>query len=181
MEKCPNHPEKEAVYACHLCGMHFCEACLTAAGDYYYCNNPECREAMKAAMFSEPLPEEIICPNCLENIELDEKERTSRLIHCPQCESLLDYTKDPPSILNPKKYIQVTSSINQGDIGIIKSLLDDANIDYYVFGENFLIIDPLIQPARVFVERDQVEEAKRILKDVDIHIFGVSYRNNDNE
>ncbi len=56
MEKCPNHPEKEAVYACHSCGKHFCESCLKEAGDYYYCSNPECQKAMKAAMMSEPLP-----------------------------------------------------------------------------------------------------------------------------
>lgn len=181
MENCPNHPEKEAAYVCHSCRRYFCESCLTAAGDYYYCSNPECREALRAALLSELLPQEIICPNCSENIELDEKERKSRVVHCPQCESLIDFTKDPPLVLNPKEYIQITSSINQGDIAIIKSLLDDANIDYYVFGENFLVIDPLIQPARVFVLKEQAEEAKGILKDVDIHIFGISYRNNDNE
>jgi len=38
-----------------------------------------------------------------------------------------------------------------------------------------------MQPARVFVVQDQVEEAKKILKDVDIHIFGVSMRNEDEE
>ncbi len=44
-----------------------------------------------------------------------------------------------------------------------------------------MIIDPLIQPARVFVREDQFEEAQRILKDVDIHIFGVSMRKEDEE
>ena len=59
--------------------------------------------------------------------------------------------------------------------------LDNANIDYYVFGENFLVIDPLIQLARFFVIKDQAEETMRILKDVDIHIFGVSMRNEDED
>ena len=181
MEKCPNHPEKEAMYVCHSCGRHYCESCLTAAGDYYYCNNPKCQEALKASMLSELLPEEIECPNCSANILLDEKEQTTRIVHCPECESLIDFSKEPPSILNPKEYIQINSSINQGDIGIIKSLLDDANIDYYVYGENFLVIDPLIQPARIFIAKDQFEEAKEILKDVDIHIFGLSTRNDDSE
>ena len=181
MEKCPNHPEKNAAYTCHSCGKHFCESCLTEAGDYYYCKNLKCQEAMKASVMPDILPEEIVCPNCSENIELEEKERTSRQVHCPECESLIDFTTEPPTVINPKEYVEVNYSINQGDIGLIRSLLDDANIDYYVFGENFLIIDPLIQPARIFVVQEQAEEAKKILKDVDIHIFGVSTRNEDEE
>lgn len=180
MKKCPNHPDKNAEYICHSCGKHFCDLCLTEAGEFYYCENPECQETMKVSLMPD-LPEEIICPNCSENIAPEEKERTSGQVHCPECESLIDFTTDPPSVINPKEYVQITSSINQGDIGLIKSLLDDANIDYYVFGENFLIIDPLIQPARVFVVKDQVEEVKNILKDFDIHIFGVSMRNEDEE
>ena len=180
MERCPNHPYKEAIYTCHSCGKHFCELCLTGAGDYYYCNDPECLKAMKVSLLPD-LPKEIICPNCATNIKLKEKERTTGEVHCPECESLIDFTTNPPTVINPKEYIQITSSINQGDIVVIKSMLDDANIDYYVFGENFLIIDPLIQPARVFVLKDEVEEANRILKNFDIHIFGVSMRNEDDE
>ncbi len=181
MEKCPNHPGKNAIYSCHSCERHFCESCLTEAGDFYYCDNPKCREMMKASIKPDLLPEEIVCPKCSANIKLNKNERSSHQVHCHECESLIDFTIDPPAIINPKEYVQITSSINQGDIGLIKSLLDDANIDYYVFGENFLIIDPLIQPARVFVVQDQVEEAKRILKDVDIHIFGVSTRNEESD
>lgn len=84
-------------------------------------------------------------------------------------------------MINPEEYIEITSSINQGDIGLIRSLLDDAKIDYYIFGENFLVISPLLQPARVFVAQDQAEETKKILKDFDIHIFDVSMRNEDDE
>ncbi len=181
MEKCINHPDNEALYTCHSCGKHFCELCLTEAGDYYYCSNPECQEVMRSSLKPELLPEEIICPNCSVNIQLEEEERIKGIVHCPECESLIDFRAEPPTVFNPKEYVQITSSINQGDIGLIKSLLDDADIDYYVFGENFMIIDPLIQPARVFVREDQFEEAKQILKDVDIHIFGVSMRKEDEE
>ncbi len=180
MEKCPNHPDKNAVYTCHSCGKHFCELCLTESGDFYYCKNPKCREKVKNTILPD-LPEEIICPNCSENLELEEKERISLQVHCPECDSLIDYTTEPPTMINPEEYVEITSSINQGDIGVIRSLLDDAKIDYYIFGENFLVISPLLQPARVFVVQDQVEEAKKILKNVDIHIFGVSMRNEDED
>jgi len=119
--------------------------------------------------------------NCSENLELEEKERVSRQVHCPECDSLIDFTTEPPTVINPEEYVEITSSINQGDIGVIRSILDDANFDYYIFGENFLIINPLLQPARVFVVQEQVEETKKILKDVDIHIFGVSMRNEGEE
>lgn len=180
MEKCPNHPDKNAVYTCHSCGKHFCELCLTESGDFYYCKSPKCQEEVKTSILPD-LPEEIVCPNCSENLELEEKERVSRQVHCPECDSLIDFTTEPPTVINPEEYVEITSSINQGDIGVIRSILDDANIDYYIFGENFLIINPLLQPARVFVVQEQVEETKKILKDVDIHIFGVSMRNEGEE
>ena len=181
MKKCPNHPDKEADYTCHSCGKNFCELCLTEAGDYYYCKNPKCQEAIGISVKQDILPEEIVCPNYAENLELEEKERVSRQVHCPECGSLIDFTTEPPTVINPEEYVEITSSINQGDIGVIRSLLDDANIDYYIFGENFLVISPLLQPARAFVLQEQFEEAKNILKDVDIHIFGVSMHNEDDE
>ena len=71
------------------------------------------------------------------------------------------------------------SSLNQGDIGIIKSILDDNEIDYYVTGENFLSVSPLLEPAQFFVNTNQFEEAKKLLKDFDLKIFGFSARNED--
>jgi hypothetical protein len=70
--------------------------------------------------------------------------------------------------------------MNQGDLGIIQSMLDDGNIDYFINGKNFLSVDPLIQPAKIMVNEDQYEEAKEIIKDFELNIFGVS-SNNENE
>jgi hypothetical protein len=64
--------------------------------------------------------------------------------------------------------------MNQGDIALIKSILEDANIDYYVFGENFLSVDPLIQPAKFFVNENQIDEVKELLKDIKLSIWGFS-------
>jgi hypothetical protein len=80
MEKCPNHPDKNAVYTCHYCGEHFCELCLIESGDFYYCKNPNCREQVKNSILS-GLPEEIVCPNYSENLELEERDRISRQVH----------------------------------------------------------------------------------------------------
>ncbi|HSP88919.1 MAG TPA: hypothetical protein VLN45_12360 [Ignavibacteriaceae bacterium] len=127
------------------------------------------------------LPLQVVCPNCNSEFELEEDERKAGKIHCPDCESYIDFTTDPPIIKKPKEYTQIFTSLNQGDIGLIKSILDDANIDFYVLGENFLSIDPLLQPVRFFILSDRVSDAKELLKDFDFKIFGTSTNQNDIE
>lgn len=80
-------------------------------------------------------------------------------------------------ILEQKKYTEVFSSRNQGDIALLKSFLDDSDIDYYVVGEDFLAIYPLIQPAKFYVLNDQANEAKALLNGFNTNLFGVSRRN----
>ncbi len=125
------------------------------------------------------LPEYIVCTNCESELELSEEERISGRVHCQECDVLIDFNFEPPKIVNKENFVELFSSLNQGDIGILKSILEDANIDYYVFGENFLSVDPLIQPARFFINENQLEEAKELLKDFDFKIWGTS--NNQNE
>ncbi len=76
------------------------------------------------------------------------------------------------------KYISILSTYNQGDIALLKSLLDDGDIEYYFKGENFSFIDPLIQPAVLMVREDFADEVRELLKDVDLKFNGVSFRNN---
>jgi hypothetical protein len=77
--------------------------------------------------------------------------------------------------------VEILSSLNQPDIAILHSILDDAGLDYYMTGENFLSIRPLLEPARVFVASDQVEQAKELLKDFEVHLFGFSNQKEDEE
>ena len=175
MQTCPNHPDRKAEYVCHGCGKHYCISCLTEAGEYYFCNEPACLKLLHAKSKKQIiLPIEITCPNCHWELSLDNDERTSGKIHCPECESFIDFTTDPPTVKNKKEYSQLFYSLNQGDIGIVKSILDDGDIDYYIFGENFLSVDPLIQPARFFIANDQIEDAKELLKDFTFKTFGTS-------
>ena len=180
MRTCPNHPDSEAEYVCHGCGKYYCKSCLTEEGDYYFCDEPACQKLLQAERNKELLlPSYIACPNCQSELNLDENERRSGKIHCPECEAFIDFTTDPPTVKNKKEYTLLFSSLNQGDIGIVKSILDDGEIDYYVFGENFLSVDPLIQPARFFIANDQIDEAKELLKDFTFKTFGTSMRQED--
>jgi len=174
MKSCINHPDKKSFSICHSCGKDYCGQCLDEGKVYYYCGKPECQEVFKKEMNPEVLPANVTCPNCETELELTENERTSGIVHCPECEALIDIKINPPKVIIKENYVELLSSLNQGDIGVIKSILGSANINYYVFGENFLSIDPLIQPAKFYVNENQLEEAKELLKNIELHIWGAS-------
>ena len=171
---CKNHPETKAVNVCHECGDNYCLECLTEGSEYYYCAKPACMEALKK---EELMPEELICPNCSCHITLTFEERSTQKIHCPKCEALLDYKSKEDRIVEPDEFVEIISSFNQGDLAVIKSLLDDAQIEYNTIGENFLSVDPLIQPAKIYVKKAQLLEAHELLKEFKLHIFGASADN----
>lgn len=176
-EYCTNHPGKKAYGICHHCGKHFCKDCLTEGLEFNSCSNPECLKTNESKL----LPREIQCPSCNNIFILNDKERMSIKIHCPECESLINYSSNPPVVLKPKNYVEATWSMNQADLFLIKSLLDDAEIDYYTTGENFLSVDPLIQPARFFVLEEQVETANELIKESELSVSGISFREIEEE
>jgi len=174
MKTCYNHPDKKAFSICHGCGKDYCESCLDEGKEFYYCKNPECQKLLLEELPTELVYEKIICPNCSSEFELTDKERASKKVHCPKCEALIDSQVNPPKVLNRENYIELLSSLNQGDIALIKSIMDDSEIDYYVLGENFLGVRPLLEPARFFVNENQLEEAKEVLRDFQLNIWGTS-------
>ncbi len=183
MGKCFNHPEIKTEKACQGCGRFFCESCLTFGGAYYYCIDLACQKLLQSErsdLQHITLPGEITCPNCSSILELDDVERTASIIHCPECECAIDVRVYPYKSIDMKAYSQVLSTINQGDLILLKSILDEAKIDYYIVGENFINIYPLIQPAKFYVMNKQVEEVKELLKDFEFHILGLSTREEDN-
>jgi hypothetical protein len=173
MESCYNHPERKAYSVCHNCGRHFCEACLTAGAEFYYCKSPECQAKLKEAT------QKITCPNCQSILSISSEEQGPGGFRCPECDSFIVLLDGRPEILADKNYVQLLSSLNQGDIAIIKSMLDDAEVDYYVTGENFLGVRPLLEPAVFYVNENDLELAKEILKDFELHLFGFSTNNEE--
>lgn len=174
MITCTNHPERQALSFCHHCGKYYCKDCLYEGKEFYYCKEPACRELLLKEVGAADLPLIINCPNCDVEIELSEKERAARRFHCHECESLIDLTAEPPRVLDKQNYVLLASPMNQADLGLVKSILDDGNIDFYTFGENFMSVDPLIQPTKIYVNQNQAEEAAELLKDFEFKIFGIS-------
>jgi len=78
--------------------------------------------------------------------------------------SFVDYSKKIPKIVEPEDYVKFLNTINQGEISLIKSIFDSEEIDYYISGDNFLSMDPLIQGAKVFVIKSDLEKATELLR-----------------
>jgi len=61
------------------------------------------------------------------------------------------------------KLRELAATFNQGDIALIKSLLESENIDFLAHGDNFNLIRPWIQPVRFMVAEDQLDRAKELI------------------
>ena len=179
MTTCTNHPGRTAYSICNNCKEDFCEDCLDEGVEFYYCKKEECQQKLKEELSSKYIPGNAVCSNCKSELELSEKEETVRKVHCPECESLIDFNFSPPKVLVKDNYTEILSTLNQGDIALIKSILDDGNIDYFILGENFLGVRPLLEPARILVNDNQLVEVKELLKNIELNILGVSTKHDD--
>jgi hypothetical protein len=101
------------------------------------------------------------CPIC-------RTEYLENVGHCVDCgEALVDQL---PEIIPPgyHEYETLLSTFSPADIAIIKSLLDDSEIDYYFHGENSSFMQPFAVPAILMVRKDQASDARTLLKDLPI-------------
>jgi hypothetical protein len=171
-EYCINHPMTEALSICHNCGKHFCAECLSEGKEYYYCKAPECQLALNKELNPDSIPGEVICPECKAVVRLNSEEMSKHLFRCPECESLINILVNGPEIINDPDFVELFSTRSQPDISLIHSILDDSGLDFYITGENLLSLWTGI--AKVFVASGQVNQAKELLKDFEIHLFGLS-------
>jgi hypothetical protein len=116
MKNCYNHPDKNAYSICKNCGKDYCPDCLHEGEEYYYCEAPECSKYIKKEEPLTQLPEIITCPKCIEELELDEDERKSRKVYCPDCDVMLDYNFSPMKILGKGNYVELLTTMNLSDI-----------------------------------------------------------------
>lgn len=95
----------------------------------------------------------MFCPKC-------KSEYQEGVVICCDC----DVPLVPALQREPKTgfvdYEEILSTNNAADIAIIKSLFDSEGIVYYFLGEHFAF------PIRLMVNKDQVEEARELLKDL---------------
>ncbi len=119
----------------------------------------------------------MFCPAC-------GSEYREGFTHCIDCD--VDLVKElPKEKSNQQKkepeddkiFVPVLSTYNLGDIALIKSILDNEGIEYFLQGENTAYIRGYMDPTILMVRNDQVEIVKELLKDFDVKWGMFSARN----
>jgi hypothetical protein len=116
----------------------------------------------------------MFCPQC-------KSEYQEGITRCSDCNIDLVTSLAPEDHELNMDYIELTSTLNIGNLMFIKSVFDAEGIDYKVFGENFTYVDPLIVPARIVVRQDQYELATELIKTMEFKNFGLSPRSSEED
>ena len=101
----------------------------------------------------------MFCPHC-------HSEYKKGIDVCSQCGVTLVPElpeESPPEFI---EFEEILATFNAVEIAIIKSLLDPEGIDYYFKSEFFNYMEPLAQPAKLMVRKDQADEARQILREL---------------
>jgi hypothetical protein len=107
------------------------------------------------------------CPKC-------KAEYRDGFYKCSDCDIALVH--ELPEEPEPEfiEYEEILSTFNPADVALIKSMLDSENIAYYFHGEHFMHIMPLIEPARLMVDKEQVERVRALLQDLNLSSIAIN-------
>lgn len=111
----------------------------------------------------------MFCPVC-------KSEYVEGVTECYDCRLPLVKELVDESAAPPIQFEEVLRTYNQGDVAVIRSVLDDAEIEYFFRGEFFNLTYPLVQPARLFVRKDQAARVKDLLAGINVTFMGLSVR-----
>ena len=111
----------------------------------------------------------MFCPKC-------RAEYVEGVTKCGECEvplvpSLADIPRLKPEPQKDIAFVSIVRTFNPQDVAIIKSILEDSGIEYYIQGEETIHIRPLVDPANVLVIKEQAAEATELLKDLDLSFY----------
>ncbi len=107
------------------------------------------------------------CPQCRTEYE-------EGIVRCADCGALLVNDLAPLPDPDFVEYEEILSTFNPADIALIKSILDAEGITYFFKGEHFTYVRPFADPARLMVAVDEAEEAREVLKDLNLAYMGVN-------
>ncbi len=111
----------------------------------------------------------MFCPNC-------EAEYVAGIFLCSDCNlPLVSELPEKPAPSAAIPYVRVLATFNSADLIVIKSLLEDAGLDYHIEGENFHYLGfPLVESVKLHVRADQAETAQALLADLDLRGWAIS-------
>lgn len=111
----------------------------------------------------------MFCPKC-------KYEYLEGIKKCPDCKVPLVDKLPPEPQLEYVELVTVFETGNKAIIAVAKSILEDAEIKYFVKGEGIQDLfalgsfgigsNPLIGPVKIQVRREDEEDAKNLLKDL---------------
>ena len=64
-------------------------------------------------------------------------------------------------------WVVVLSTFNQADVALAKHMLEREDIVYFVQGENFNLLHPMVSPTRFAVRQEQAQTATELLAGLD--------------
>ena len=105
----------------------------------------------------------MFCPNC-------RTEYVEGIRICANCEIELVPKLPAEDVPEPPHWIdfdEILTTFNAGDIALIKSILDAEDISYFFQGEAFNYVGPLIQAPKLMVRKDQADQVREILNDLE--------------
>jgi hypothetical protein len=68
----------------------------------------------------------------------------------------------------------ILSTYNPADVAAIKAVLEDADISYHFEGDIPTTSNTYLEPARLFVNHDQIEEARELIDDLELSYMSLS-------
>lgn len=103
------------------------------------------------------------CPQC-------KSEYIQGIFRCPDCDVDLVYTlleeTEKPVIDKDAEFVEIMRTYDAGVLTLVKSILDDIGVPYFIKGEHSVYVYSHIFPARVLVVKQEAEKAFQILKDL---------------
>jgi len=100
------------------------------------------------------------CPKC-------RSEFREGIFECSDCLVPLVVNLPPEGPKPIPEYVdfkEIKTSLDMGDIAIMKSILDDNQIIYFIHNEYLGSTFGAAFPARIMISKDQAQEAKDLLK-----------------
>ena len=103
------------------------------------------------------------CPHC-------KAEYIQGIYRCPECDvDLVDRLPDKEEkqiIDKDAEFVEIMNTYDAGVLTVVKSILDDVGIPYFIKGEHSVYVFSHIYPAWVLVVKQEAEKAKQLLKDL---------------
>ena len=114
----------------------------------------------------------MFCPKC-------HAEYRDGFTTCDECTvELVESLPSPPEV-DFADYEELLATYNQGDIVTVKSILEKEGIPYFIKGEMFTGMGAFIDPARVMVIKGEVDQARRLIQDLDLAYAGINLRDDE--